>query len=175
MHGCHNDLGHLGTKHMLDLQHDQFYWPTTQDDMDQHIHGCGRCIRIKAHPHHKEPYPILATYLLELVHIDFPMIKNPKNRKDMNVLVITDHFTRYTQAIVTTSWTAWIMAWTLWNGFFAHCRFPTSILSDQGQNFENNLIKELCNLGGICKVHTTSYHPQGNDNVNSSTPPFKVW
>ena len=25
MPGCHNDLGHLGLGHMLDLLHDQFY------------------------------------------------------------------------------------------------------------------------------------------------------
>ena len=56
--------------------------------------GCGRCNRIKACPHEKI-YPILATYPLEVVHIDFLMIKNPRNGKDMNVLVITDYFTMY--------------------------------------------------------------------------------
>ena len=53
-------------------------------------------------PHHEELYPILAMYLLELVHIDFLMIDNPKNGKEVNVLVITNYFTTYTQAIVAT-------------------------------------------------------------------------
>ena len=34
--------------------------------------------------------------------IDFLMIENPTNGKDVDVLVITNHFTRYAQAIVTT-------------------------------------------------------------------------
>ena len=54
------------------------------------------------------------------------------------------------------------MAWALWDGLFTHYGFPNSILSDQGHNFESNLIKELCDLGGICKIYTTPYHPQGN-------------
>ena len=87
MHGCHDDLGHLGTEHMLDLLCDWFYWPMMQDEVDQQIQGCGRCNRFEAHPHYKGLYPILATYPLELVHIDFLMIENPKNRKDVNVLV----------------------------------------------------------------------------------------
>ena len=56
----------------------------------------------KACPQHEELYPILAMYPLELVHIDFLMIENPKNGKDVNILVITNHITLYVQAIVTT-------------------------------------------------------------------------
>ena len=37
MHGYHDELGHLATELMLDLLHDQFYWPTMPDDVDQHI------------------------------------------------------------------------------------------------------------------------------------------
>ena len=55
MPGCHDDHGHLGTEHMLDL-HDWSYWPMMQDDMDQHIWGCGRCNWFKACPQHEELY-----------------------------------------------------------------------------------------------------------------------
>ena len=36
MHGCHDDIGHLGTKHMLDFLCDWFYWFMMQDDIEQH-------------------------------------------------------------------------------------------------------------------------------------------
>ena len=52
-----------------------------------------------------------AQYPLEMVHVDFLMIGGKKDpRKDINILVVTDHFTRYAQAYVTTSQTAVMVA-----------------------------------------------------------------
>ncbi|KAI4881791.1 hypothetical protein NFI96_002236, partial [Prochilodus magdalenae] len=36
------------------------------------------------------------------------------------------------------------------------------IHSDQGANFESELISELLKLSGVAKSHTTAYHPMGN-------------
>ena len=118
MHGCHDDLSHLGTECMLDLLRDQSYWSMMQDDVDQHILDCDRCNRFKVHC--EELYPILATYPLELVHIDFLMIENPRNGKDVSVLVITNNFTRYAQPVITILQTAHIMAQALWDEFFTN-------------------------------------------------------
>ncbi len=40
--------------------------------------------------------------------------------------------------------------------------FPERIHSDQGANFESELIAELLTLAGVSKSHTTAYHPMGN-------------
>ena len=83
---------------------------------------------------------------LELVHMDFLTIESPKTDKDINVLIITDHFMRYAQAFVTRSQTASVVANTHWECFFSNYRFPEKILSDQGRNFESSLIAELCQI-----------------------------
>ena len=49
-----------------------------------------------------------------------------------NVLVITDHFTRYAQAHVTRTQMAQTMAKTLWDKFIVHYGLPKKILMDQG-------------------------------------------
>ena len=108
---------------------------------------------------------IIATRLLELVHIDYLTIEPPANSKsdkDVNVLIITDHFTRYAQQHITSSQKAQVVAKTLWNHFFVHYGFPEKILLDQGQNFESLLISELCDLVQIKKLRTTPYRPEGN-------------
>eukprot|EP00731_Ephydatia_muelleri_P036553 Em0276g5a len=44
------------------------------------------------------------------------------------------------------------------------CRFspPEQLHSDQGRQFESELVKEVCKLLEIKKTHTTPYHPQCN-------------
>ena len=47
--------------------------------------------------------PILAMHLMQIIHIDFLTIESGKADKDHNVLVVTDQFTQFVQAFVTTS------------------------------------------------------------------------
>ena len=41
-----------------------------------------------------------ATYPMELVHMDYLMIEANEGGKDVHILVITDHYTWYAQAIL---------------------------------------------------------------------------
>jgi hypothetical protein len=50
----------------------------------------------------------------------------------------------------------------LWDDFFCVYGFPKRIHSDQGANFESRLLKELLEMAGVKKSHTTPYHPMGN-------------
>ena len=162
MEACHDDIGHLGIERTLSLLTDHFYWPNQTKDVEQYIQTCPRCLKFKAVPDRVELTPILATRPLELVHIDFLTIESGKTDKDINILVVTDHFTRYAQAFVTHSQTASVVANTLWECFFAHYGFPEKILSHQGRHFESKLIAELCQLVQVKKLRTTPYKPKGN-------------
>ena len=106
--------------------------------------------------------PIEATHPLEIIHMDFLTIESGKIDKDVNVLVVTDYFTRYAQTFITTSQTASVVAKTLWEKFFVHYGLPEKILSDQGHNFESSLISELCKLCQVKKLQTMPYRPQTN-------------
>ena len=86
---------------------------------------------------------------MELVHIDYLTIESNKSAKDVNVLVVTDHYTRLAQAFVTNTQTASTVAKTLWDRYFMYYGIPEKILSDQGRNFKSSLIMELCKLTGI--------------------------
>ena len=98
---------------------------------------------------------------LELVHMDYLSLE-PSNGNIENVLVITVHFTRYALAYPSKTKTAQATARSLWDNFICHYGFPEKYISDQGRNFESDLIKELCKIAGVKKLHTTPYHPQGN-------------
>lgn len=79
--------------------------------------------------------------------------------------MITDHFSRYAQAIPTRNQTAKTTARVMFENFIIHYGFPARIHSDQGQNFDSKLIKELCQIAKVEKSRTTPYHPMGNGQV----------
>ena len=159
--GCHDDVGHQGILRTLSLLRERFYWPGMQEEATQHVLKCSRCLRRKTPPQVAPLQPILVTQPLELVHMDYLSLE-PSKRNIENVLVITDHFTRYALAYPSKTQTAQATARILWDNFICHYGFPEKFISDQGRNFESDLIKELCKIAGVKKIHTTPYHPQGN-------------
>ena len=98
---CHDDLGHLGIEWTIDLLRAWFYWPRIIEDMTRHIKQCERCLRFKAAPDKAPIENVDVTYPMELVHMDYLMNEANEGGKDVHILVITDHFTWYAQAIMT--------------------------------------------------------------------------
>ena len=49
----------------------------------------------------------------------------------------------------------------------------SKIITDQGPNFEANLLKELCKFLKIEKLRTTAYHPQCNGEVERQNRTLK--
>ena len=68
---------------------------------------------------------------MELVHMDYLIIKANEGGKDVHILVITDHFMQYAQAIVTSSQTAKYTAQNLCSKFIVHFGLPEKILTEQ--------------------------------------------
>ena len=98
---------------------------------------------------------------MELVCMDFWSAEDSKQRS-VDVLVITDHFTKLAHAFPCANQTAKQVAKKLWDNVFCVYGFPERIHSDQGTNFQSNLIAELLGLAGVAKSRTTAYHPMGN-------------
>ena len=98
---------------------------------------------------------------MELVCIDYLSLERTKGGYE-NILVITDYFIRYAQAISTHNQTAATIARVIFDNFFVHYGFLGKLHSDQGANFLSKMIKKLCNLTGTVKTRTIPYHPMGN-------------
>lgn len=162
MRALHDDFGHLGMERTLELIRSRFYWPRMAEDVRRKCETCARCVQRKT-------LPTRAAYLknitsnkpLELVCIDFLSLEVDK-RNIGNILVVTDHYTRYAQAYPTRDQRATTVARVLWEKYFSVYGFPARIHSDQGRDFESHLLKEVLRIAGIKKSRTTPYHPQGD-------------
>lgn len=160
LQSLHNDMGHLGVERTVDLVRARFYWPKMYMAVEKLIKTCERCVCRKAPPERAAPLVNIKTFRpLELVCIDFLSLE-PDRSNTKDVLVITDHFTKYAVAIPTPNQCARTVAKCLWDNFIVHYGFPERLFSDQGPDFEWHTIRELCEL--VKKVHTTPYHPRGN-------------
>ena len=98
---------------------------------------------------------------LESVAIDFTLLEKSSDGKE-NVLIITDVFTKFTQAIATPNQKAAKVARVLVRDWFFKFGIPRRIHSDRGRNFEIDVVKELCKMYNIQKSRTTPYHAMEN-------------
>lgn len=158
----HDDMGHMGVERTLDLVRSRFFWPRMAVDVERRLKTCDHCIQRKALPERAAPLVnIWTSRPLELLCMDYLMLEADKsNTKD--ILILTDHFTKYALAFPTANQKAKTVAKCLWENFIVHYGIPEHLHTDQGPDFESHLIRELCDIAGIKKTRTTPYHPRGN-------------
>ncbi|KAJ0001787.1 hypothetical protein NQD34_001583 [Periophthalmus magnuspinnatus] len=163
LYAIHDIAGHQGQARTMHLARQRFFWPKMEIDIKEYVKCCQRCILAKTpDPSARAPLESIRTSApMELVCLDFWSAEDSKQHS-VDVLVITDHFTKLAHAFPCPDQTAKQVAKKLWDHVFCVYGFPERIHSDQGANFESELIAELLRLSGVSKSHTTAYHPMGN-------------
>ena len=157
----HDNMGHQGLQRTTTLLRQRAYWPGMHDDAKAYIERCTRC-HLNRQPRGKPAMGhLLATRPLEVLAIDFTVLEPSSDGRE-NVLVMTDVFTKFTQAIPTRDQRAQTVARVLHEEWIVRFGLPQRIHSDQGRNFESHLIRQLCDLYGVEKSRSTPYHPEGN-------------
>ena len=97
-----DDNGHLGMERTLGLLQERFFWAKMAEDVHIHICTCERCLRFKQPQERAEMQPILVSYPMELIHLDFLTLGGKTgDTKSTNILAVTGHFTKYAQAYIT--------------------------------------------------------------------------
>lgn len=90
----------------------------------------------------------------------------PRSRNGfVYMFTVIDCFTKYAFAYPVRSHEASVIAKILVDKVFAEFGVPLQILSDQGAEFQGNLMTELCRILGIDKLRTSSYRAQSNGTI----------
>ena len=156
--------GHVGESKMIHLVRERYYWPGWKESVKEWCRKCRTCsTRKMAPPSKRAPLQTLqAGYPLQIVAVDIlgPLPVTAQGNK--YVLVACDCFTRWVEVYAIQNQEAVTVAKTLVDEMF--CRFspPEQLHSDQGRQFEADLLKEVCTLLQIHKTRTTAYHPHCN-------------
>ena len=166
---CHHDAGHKGRDRTYSLLKERFWWPKMRTQMMMSIMNCAKCKVVKKREPKAPLCSIMATEPMDLIHIDLLSLETTMDPNIMpavqKVLVITDHFSRHVQAYKIADKRTITVAKCLYDQYFCHYGFPRRLMSDQGKEFCNNILQEMCYYLNIKKVQMTPYHSQSNGAV----------
>ena len=150
--------GHLGVFRTVFRLQSRMYWPGLRQDVRTNLASCTVCLARKSPCPRRAPMGHVAVRRRwDQVAMDLLDMSITSAKGNRYVLVMVDCFSRWTEACPLPDKTVLSVA----DAFFQNivCRFgmPSVIHSDQGREFENKVMQELCLYS-----RTTPYHPESD-------------
>ena len=157
-------VSHLGPDRTAKQIQRRAYWVAWSKDVRTYIRGCEACARYTRseapHQGFLQEAPVGEPW--ERIAIDITGPHPVSKSGNRFILTVLDHFSKWTEAFAIRNHEAITVAQLLADQVFARFGIPRQLLSDRGQEFESNLMKELCLALGIDKLRTTAYKPSTN-------------
>ena len=156
--------GHLGTEKTIGKLKERFYWPGHYNDVHDWCQKCAQCAARKT----PSPKPkaslvsVSASAPLELVAMDILGPLPESTAGNSYILVVGDYFTKWMEVYPIPNQETITVSKKLVDEFFCRFSLPHRLHSDQGAQFESEIIKQICKLLQIDKSRTTPYHPQSD-------------
>ena len=156
--------GHLGVEKTQSQLQRRGYWPGWRRDVKLFCLNCTPC-----NSYHRGAVPKRGH--LQEMRVGEPMQRlqiditgpHPKSTDGMiYILTAICAFTKFATAVPLPDKSATTVAQALVENVILKLGSPLSIHSDLGREFENAVMRELCDKLGIEKTHTTPYHSRGN-------------
>ena len=166
LHDC-KTAAHFGRDKTLAKVRTRFYWPGMTSDVNRWCQTCMLCQKRKPGPgvgkaemHHNTIFGPM-----ECIAIDLMGPLPTTSRGNRYIMVVSDYFTKWTEAYPLEEHCAQTVADTLVIEFISRFGTPHRIHTDQGREFESQLFSSLCELLEISKSRTTPYRPQSDGMV----------
>ena len=155
-------LGHfqkLSTYHRLK---DKYFWKNMLEEIEKAIRKCENCIRNQKTNEVNNPANSLRVIgIFDLIGIDL-IFGLPETKEGyIGIMVITEYLTKFPYAKPIRSKTMEEIAAVLLE-YISLFGPPKSILSDQGNEFNNQLMKKLTFNIGVEHRVTSAYNPRTN-------------
>ena len=153
--------GHLSAEKVLKRAQQICYWPFMARDIREWCQKCIPCdARRSPSPQLRAPMKtIVASQPLQKVAADILELPTT-GHGNRYVLVVQDYFSKYVNLYAMKDQRAVTVAECLFEKYICEHGIPESLHTDQGRQFESELIGCLCKLLGVQKTRTSPYHPQ---------------
>ena len=156
----------MGIRKTTESIKQRFYWPGYESDIEMYVKECQQCQQHNPWQSHQHAPlgTITASYPFEKVSWDLMGPLPTTSAGNKYVLVITDIFSKWTEAFPVSSTDSATLATISVNEVVCRHGVSTMFHSDQGTNLTNNLVSSLCDHLGIHQTQTTAYHQLLLDN-----------
>ena len=157
---------HFSAERVWERTRQTCYWPFMFKDIQQWCEQCIPCQTRRApRPKHRapmggsqasRPFQRVATDILDL-----PMTF----KENRYVFVVEDYFTKFVNLYALPNQTAQSVVQCLFEDYVLVHGIPEVLHSDQGRQFEAEIVQRLCQLLGIKKSRTAPYNPKSDGMV----------
>jgi len=158
------EAAHAGASKAVQRARSRFYFPRLSQRVFRHVKSCRVCPLYKGSTH--QPAPAL---LYDIP--DFPFqkvscdtlsgfISTPRGNR--YILVFIDNFSRYCELVPVPDKSAHTIARAFYNNIICRYQSPQQLSSDNGTEFCNKILSQLCSLMNVKKVNILPYRPQAN-------------
>jgi transposase InsO family protein len=159
--------GHQGVRKMIKALGQRVWWRGMTSDVKKWVRSCHWCQKRKSRaPRGHGLYQCkFATRPGQVWSMDLSG-RLPKTAGGYEyILVVVDCFTRYMELIPVRSKDAKVVARALVNRVFCRHGIPRALYSDEGGEFDNNLMKRMQEILHLKQHFTAIYHPDANGQV----------
>ena len=157
-------LAHPGKERCIKQARLKYFWPKMAKDIALHVDQCSVC---NAHKGSSLPHQPVLQYPKpsqpwERVSMDILGGLTTTEKSNRYLLVIIDTFTRYCELVPVPNKSAVVVALAFKCRILDRYGCPKYLVTDNGGEFNNALLIELCKIYHIGKCNILPHHPASN-------------
>ena len=164
LHHYHDEAGHPGQDETIRAMNQRCCWEQRDAEVRKYVRSCMECAAYKA-SRARPPAalkPRITRSPWHTVSVDLMGPYPTTNKKQSNILVVTDVFTKWTEAFPIGDPKAPNIIRIIEKEVFYRFGYPSVILTDNGPQFTGARWTRACKRWGTTPMYTGVYHPRAN-------------
>ena len=173
---AHNYSGHNGSRRTYNCLKRQYYWPGIRKQIFRHCKKCKECVLQnqgqpeKGFGHFDSPDLPMEFICMDLVGPIHP----PSSRGNKYVLTVIDMLTGFTIAVPIKNKNAETICEAYRDNIYCVFGGSSRMLTDNGSEFKNKEMHEVCDTLGLKHIFSPVYTPQSNGRLEGWHRFFKA-
>ena len=173
---AHDYSGHNGSRRTYNCLKRQYYWPRLRKQIFRHCKKCKECVLQnqgqpeKCFGHFDSPDLPMEFICMDLVGPIHP----PSSRGNKYVLTVIDMLTGFTIAVPIKNKNAETICDAYRDNIYCVFGGSSRILTDNGSEFKNKEMQEVCDTIGLKHISSPVYTPQSNGRLEGWHRFFKA-